>query len=381
MKQVTVYYGPKDAFRTLLPAEVRQTTLIELAIKSDAKMREHSFKIQARCDNTPAEKKEKIDCLVAYSDEYAAISENAIQSFIGFVSQFELDRVFLQNPPLYIVEQFLKLKQPFKVKKYEYRAISPEVLRTIDQKYSDVILGQPAVKNQLLTALFPLTRGWRQQKPVVLLFYGPSGVGKTETAKLLGEILGERLFRKQLSMFHSDDFSAYLFGGRHSQNCLAKELLERESNIILFDEFDKPDPVFHSAFYQLFDEGVFEDKNYSVEVYNAIIICTSNYQSAQDARARLGDPIFSRFDAVIGYEALSRETVARLTRSELSSQLGELDREERAAIEEERLFGEIDRQLRDSPNAREVRRAVRDAISRVLLERLLHPGGQPPAER
>lgn len=375
MKQVTIYYGPKDAFRLLLPAEVRQTTLIELAIKSDAKMREHSFKIQARCDNTPAEKKEPIDCLVAYSDEYAAISENAIQSFIGFVSQFDLGQVFLQNPPLYIVEQFLKLRQPFKIKKYEYRPVSSEMLREIDRRYDDVILGQPAVKGQLLTALFPLVRDWRQQKPVVLLFYGPSGVGKTETAKLLSDILGERLFRKQLSMFHSDDFSAYLFGGRHSQNCLAKELLERESNIILFDEFDKPDPVFHSAFYQLFDEGVFEDKNYSVEVYNAIIICTSNYKSAQDARAKLGDPIFSRFDAVIGYEALGRETVARITRGELRAQMDELDREERAAVEEARLLGEIDRQLMNSPNAREIRRTVRDAVSRVLLDRVLRPGG------
>ena len=83
-------------------------------------------------------------------------------------------------------------------------------------------------------------------------------------------------------MFNSEEFTSYLFGGKHSQNCLAKELLERESNIILFDEFDKTHPVFHSAFYQLFDEGIYEDKNYYVTLEKSVIICTSNYSSLDD---------------------------------------------------------------------------------------------------
>lgn len=373
MKQVTIYYGPKAAFRQILPQEVRHTTLIELAIKSDAKMREHSFKIQAKSDASHDEKKDHIQCLVAYSDEYAAISENAINSFIGFVSQFDLDRVFLQNPPLYIVEQFVKLKQDVTVKKYIYNPIGNRVMRAINEHYEEKIIGQPDVKDQLLTALFPLCRSWKQQKPVVILFYGPTGVGKTETAKMMSDLLGETLFRKQLSMFHSDDFSSYLFGGRHSQNCLAKELLERESNIILFDEFDKPNPVFHSAFYQLFDEGVFEDKNYYVEVYNSIIICTSNYLDAEDARKHLGDPIFSRFDAVIRYDALDDAAVKAIMKLELARQVEDLDPDERDAIANSDIVATIEGQMKDARNARQIKRVVRDAISNILLDRVLYP--------
>ena len=373
MKQVTIYYGPKAAFKQILPNDVRHTTLIELAIKSDAKMREHSFKITAKCDNAQEEKKDHIQCLIAYSDEYAAISENAINSFIGFVSQFDLDRVYLQNPPLYIVEQFDKLKQDVHIKKYNYAPLGQKVMRAINEHYDEKIIGQPAVKDQLLTALFPLCRSWKQQKPVVILFYGPTGVGKTETAKMMSDLLGEKLFRKQLSMFHSDDFSSYLFGGRHSQNCLAKELLERESNIILFDEFDKPDPVFHSAFYQLFDEGVFEDKNYYVEVYNSIIICTSNYLSAEDARKHLGDPIFSRFDAVIRYDALSDEAVRTIMHMELARQMEDLDPDERTVVENSTIVETIEQEMKDARNARKIKRVVRDSISNVLLDRVLYP--------
>ena len=206
-REVTVYYGPKSAFLSILPQDVRHTTLIELAIKSDAKAREHTFKISA---SPQEDKKERIQCLVAYSDEYAAISENAINSFIGFVSQFDLDRVFLQNPPLYIVEQFVKLKQDVHFKKYEYAPLGVKVMRAINEHYNEKIIGQPDVRDKLLTALFPLCRSWKQQKPVVILFYGPTGVGKTETAKMMSDLLGEKLFRKQLSMFHSDDFASYL---------------------------------------------------------------------------------------------------------------------------------------------------------------------------
>ncbi len=369
-REVTVYYGPKSAFLGILPQDVRHTTLIELAIKSDAKAREHTFKISA---SPQEDKKDRIQCLVAYSDEYAAISENAINSFIGFVSQFDLDRVFLQNPPLYIVEQFVKLKQDVTIKKYTYAPLGQKVMRAINEHYNEKIIGQPDVKDKLLTALFPLCRSWKQQKPVVILFYGPTGVGKTETAKMMSDLLGEKLFRKQLSMFHSDDFASYLFGGRHSQNCLAKELLERESNIILFDEFDKPDPVFHSAFYQLFDEGVFEDKNYYVEVYNSIIICTSNYLSAEDARRHLGDPIFSRFDAVIRYDALGDEAVRIIMHNELRRQMEDLDPDERSAVEESDIVSVIEGEMRDARNARQIKRVVRDAISNTLLDRVLYP--------
>ena len=77
------------------------------------------------------------------------------------------------------------------------------------------------------------------------MFYGNSGIGKTETAKFLSRILGQKLFRKQFSMFQNVKFSEYLFGGNHAQSSFAKELLERSSNVILLDEFDKAANLFH----------------------------------------------------------------------------------------------------------------------------------------
>ncbi len=48
------------------------------------------------------------------------------------------------------------------------------------------------------------------------------------------------------------------------------------------------------AFYQLFDEGIFVDKNYCVDMKNTVIICTSNFISEEEARGVLGAPLFAR---------------------------------------------------------------------------------------
>lgn len=366
MTKISIYCGPKESFEKELPKKIAKITLTELAIKSDSKMREHLFRLEGQEAQPVQDTREDVPCLVAYSDEYAGISEHAIQSFVSFISRFNIKSMYLQNPPTYIIEQLKKIKKNIKTVKHEYKTIDCEVLKKVHCAFSSKIIGQEEVKSYLLTALYPLCKK-TFTKPIVLMFYGPTGVGKTETAKFLSEILDEHLFRKQFSMFHNDDFAAYLFGGKHSQNCLAKELLERESNIILFDEFDKPHPVFHSAFYQLFDEGIFEDKNYCVEVKKAIIICTSNYNSEDEVRRKLGDPIFSRFDAVIKFAPLSAGALVQIVKNEYATQCSELTAEEKTLVEQSKV---LERILNVSPklsNARQIRRIIREAISSVLI--------------
>ncbi|EPD03109.1 putative ATPase, partial [Lacticaseibacillus paracasei subsp. paracasei Lpp70] len=104
--------------------------------------------------------------------------------------------------------------------------------------------------------------------------------------------------RQQLSMFQNQASFDYLFGASHSQRNFARDLSNRESNVILLDEFDKVNPALYSAFYQLFDEGIFEDKNYQIRTNNLIIICTSNFADVTQIRETLGDAMYYRFSAL-----------------------------------------------------------------------------------
>lgn len=67
---------------------------------------------------------------------------------------------------------------------------------------------------------------------------------------------------------------------------------------------------------------------------NAIIICTSNFQSEAQIREQLGDPIFSRFDAVVQFNDLSLDSVKELIRREYRKQYSALEKREKAIIDE-----------------------------------------------
>ncbi len=370
-QKIVFYYGPKSGFRRHLPKRLPITTISELAIYSDRKMREHTFKIQSarRGAENPEKEAERLQvpCLVAFSEQYASISESAINSFLSFIGQFDVGSIYLQNPPMHVVSQFESLHSRVKTIRYDYRTLDFDCLRRINREYDGVIIGQPEVKEKLLKALYPLASG-SSEKPAVLLFYGPTGVGKSETAKYLSDVMGQTLLRKQFSMFHSNEFSSYLFGGRHTGNCLAKDLMERESNVILFDEFDKPNPVFHSAFYQVFDEGIYEDRNYRADARRALIICTSNYASAEEAHERLGAPIFARFDSVIEFKPLSEETQREILRKRIREATAALSEEERKHVDEEAVAASLAGTLDGENGARGIEHAVKDKISEELLK-------------
>ena len=377
MQNITIYYGPKKGFNKILQFDTQGITLTNLAILSDKKMREHSFKMLNRKNSDNEDKLEditriKIPNLIAYSDEYAALSENAIHGFLSFISQFEIESIFLQNPPAYIVSQFNKLGLNINTFQYVYNSVTNNTIKAIDKEYTSLIIGQDSVKKKLMSALYPLCNV-NNQAPIVMLFYGPTGVGKTETAKFLSKLLNQKLFRKQFSMFNSDEFTSYLFGGKHSQNSLSKELLERESNIILFDEFDKTYPVFHSAFYQLFDEGIYEDKNYFVTLNKSIIICTTNYDSLDEIKSKLDAPMYSRFNAIIKFNKLDQNSVNIIIEKEYYEQFEKLNQWEKEVLTNANILEKIlSEEVNSIENAREIHNFIRDKISYVLVDYIIN---------
>lgn len=307
MTNVKIYYGSKEEFDKRLPKSYKNLT--ELVYEMDNESRNFKLVIPNEQGDYPkndseTEMKRQIKNLVVTSDEYAGVKEHVIINFTNFLSKIELKNLYIQNPPVIIEKQILKLFPKTEIEYQEYHQIKKHHLFNIREEFSRNIIGQEDVKSKLLQSIFPLTLE-KRKKPLVLLFYGNSGIGKTETAKFLASVLEEKLFRKQFSMFQNEQFSTYLFGGTHNEKSFAKDLLDRESNVILLDEFDKAHPSFHSAFYQLFDEGIYEDQNYYLTLDRAVIICTSNYLNLNEIEEELGSAVYNRFDKIIYFKDLT----------------------------------------------------------------------------
>lgn len=372
MNNVTIFYGSRSEFEKIKPdSDFRSLTDMVMELDTDGR----SFVVEFPDKPAPEKKKPKVKNFVVGSNEYAGVREHVILNFANFLAKMEVENLYLQNPPLSISTQITNLYPKTKILAQQYKTFTRANLLELNQSYNKHIKGQKAVCKKLLQALFPLASGG-QTKPTVILFYGDTGLGKTETAQYIANILEENLFRKQFSMFQNNQFATYLFGGAHYEPSFAKELLDRESNVILLDEFDKANPVFHSAFYQLFDEGIYEDQNYRLELSKSIIICTSNYKSEDDIKSHLGKAIYSRFDAVIHFASLTSEAKRDIAAMQYDKQIQDYFEDDLKALDSANLRERLIDYSEQCDNAREIYRLIKQTFSLFLIDKLINESGE-----
>ena len=367
---ITIYFGPKVAFEKVIPNNSKKIHgLMELIRQSDKK-RNIIYLNEIKEDK---EKKEKIEVLVGKSEEYSMIKEEALNDFVTILEEYKIEDMYFQNPPKLIFEMLKKSykKKEIKIEYFEFKDIDEKIILEINSKFDTKIIGQNNVKEKLLINLYSNIKKLKT-KPLILMFYGPSGGGKTETAKYLSEILGEKLFRKQFSMYQNNSFFDYVFGEKHGISSLARDLLNRESNVILFDEFDKAESTFYSSFYQLFDEGILIDKNYEVKLKNSIIICTSNYRNLLDIKKKLGEAIYSRFDDFIEFKTINYNDMANIAKQMYEKNLIKLNLEEQKIIEESKIFNTIIDNIKKFYNVRQLEKIIIQLIAKELLKNKLN---------
>lgn len=364
MKKVIIYYGSSEAFEKVIPSNFHNLSDVAMQLDDEGKVMRviHDIPGQDKLE-APKTKKTRINNFVISADEYSSVQEHVIINFADFLGKLSITNMYIQNPPDNIYQQIQRIygrSNIIDIRYQQYKKVDAGIIRRIYKEYRTRIIGQDKAKNELLKALYPLVDD-KQEKPVVILLYGGSGLGKTETAQYIAELLEGNLFRKQFSMYQNGEFANYLFGGKYNEKSFAKDLLGRDSNVILLDEFDKANSVFHSAFYQLFDEGIYEDQNYKVNVKYGIIICTSNYLSKEEVKDKLGAPIYNRFDAVIKFTDLSDEAKIKIADAYLQS-FKEIPRE----LNLDRLYKAVIK----LNNAREIQHLIKDSISLINIRKI-----------
>lgn len=308
INRIVIFRGSKKDFENLINIEIGEDTEIvsfmELIQYYNKQIRQND---SASSDDWIARRRNIKNCIVK-ADDYASVLEHAISNFVNIITlNSNVENLFVHNPPKRVIESLKSEYADIIEYKYStYQKIDRKKLKRIYDNMENFIIGQKYCKKDIISSLYKILSK-RKDKPIVLLLYGPSGVGKTETAKTISETLGGNLLRIQFSMMQSQEAYNYVFGGEHSRSSFAKDLQCRETNIVLIDEFDKVNPIFYNAFYEMFDEGRFVDTNYEVDVRNCIFICTSNFKNENEIKEILGPAMFSRIGDCIEYQELSKK--------------------------------------------------------------------------
>lgn len=273
-----------------------------------------------------------VDNCIVRAEDYGSVLEHVLSNFVGIITlNHDVGTLYVQNPPKRVRSSLESYSDNIEYLSSEYMEVQRKDLITIYNNLQSDILGQEKCKKQIMSGLYRMvTKG--NDKPVVLMLYGPSGVGKTETAKSISKSLGGELLRIQFSMMQSNESYNYIFGAEHSKGSFARDMMGRESNVILIDEFDKVNPVFYNAFYELFDEGKYVDSNYEVDLKNTIFLCTCNFMSENEIKKVLGPAMYSRIGCCIEYMDLTKEQKNTIVEKWYKEIMERLNEEEQSHI-------------------------------------------------
>lgn len=172
-------------------------------------------------------------------------------------------------------------------------------LASIENGLKQKIIGQNEALESLMVAL-NRERFRNPKRPLAnLLFLGPTGVGKTETAKALNEILhgidADTLIKINCSEIGENHRVSALIGaapeyvGRDQKPLLDKRRIEQHRSIVLFDEVEKGAPRLHDLLLQILEDGevTLLNSGQKVSFKNSIIIMTSNI-GAKEMMNKLG---------------------------------------------------------------------------------------------
>jgi len=275
-------------------------------------------------------------------------------------------------------------------------------LLNLKEAMQERIVGQDAALQAIADALkrSGAELGDRNRPIGTFLFLGPTGVGKTQTAKVLAQQYyggEEHLIRLDMNEYSSEDAVKLLIGAPDvsdelAEGYLARRVQEHPSSLILLDEIEKAHPKVINVFLQVLDEGMLIDSvGNKTDFRHTIIIATSNAGALFLRSATVGDSLkkelidaliaekvfspefLNRFDEIVLYKSLSLEDATRVSRNMIESIVAELrtKRGVTVTLEEGVVEAVVRRGYSREFGAREMRRAIVEFIENVLAEYML----------
>lgn len=283
-------------------------------------------------------------------------------------------------------------------------------LSNLDAQMKGVVYGQDNAVETLLDKVFVSQAGMKApNKPIgSFLFLGPTGCGKTETAKQLADKMGMQLIRFDMGEYQEKHSVSRLIGAppgyvgyEDNAGMLITKLQETPNAILLLDEVEKAHPDVMNILLAFMDNGFITGSNGKVaDGRNTILIMTSNLGAADNELNTIGfgelerngeddkaikkhfSPEFrNRLDAVIKFSKLSGDTVIQIVKkfvADLNSQLKDKGIEIVVNTKATRWLADrgYDKKMGARPLARIIDNEIKSPLSRRVLFGDLVNGGR-----
>ena len=279
-----------------------------------------------------------------------------------------------------------------------------ENLQHLEENLKKVVYGQDDAIESIVDKILVSQAGLKpDDKPVgSFVFMGPTGTGKTETAKQLAKNLGVKLVRFDMSEYMEKHSVAKLIGSppgyvghEDSSGQLIERLQESPNCVLLLDEIEKAHPDVSQILLQVMDNGKITSSNgKEADARNIVLILTTNLGAKQAEKTNIGfdtveentyeDAEFKRFfapefrnrlDGTITFAKLGKEVMMKIVGKflvELKTMVA--DKDIAITVTDDALDALVDRGFDPKNGARPLQRVIDKDIKRPLSREILFGG-------
>ena len=276
---------------------------------------------------------------------------------------------------------------------------SSSIAKLQDNVSADVF-GQDKAVEEIVDKIIVAQAGLKSEnKPIgSFVFMGPTGCGKTETAKSLAKHLGTKLLRFDMSEYQEKHSISKLIGSppgyvgfEENAGLLITQIQENPNAVLLFDEVEKSHPDVSTVLLQMMDNGFITGSNGKrADCRNIVLILTTNAGANEAEKNAIGfgaqekdysdkelkkffTPEFrNRLDAVITFNKLAKETIVKVI-DKFMDELREQVKEKgiRIKIDKDATNWLIDNGYDSKMGARPLQRVIDKEIKRPMAKMML----------
>ena len=248
---------------------------------------------------------------------------------------------------------------------------------SLEQYLNNNLFGNPKFKVRLIQELkrFRIFNKLGERKVFSAFVCGPSGIGKTLTAKLLHDYLApkERYIKINLGNYSDHNALSSLIGSPRgyigsSKGELSSKIADSKSTVILIDEFEKASQEVHNFFLELLADGKFTDsqgREYDLDKY--IIIFTSNIDDNEYIK-KIPPELRSRFDLVYKMALLTDSEKEAYIRYKTGYYVDKANALMGISLEADEIIGRMNASLVRMDNIRFITREIEQYIATVVEE-------------
>ena len=279
-----------------------------------------------------------------------------------------------------------------KIPIYEILSENELIIKNMKEQISNKIIGQEQAVSEVINIAKKIKLGFKDEKCYSLLFVGPSGVGKTELAKVFGNILaGKNVIRLDMSEYSEAHSVSKFVGappgyvGYNDNKTILEEVRNKPFSVLILDEIERANPSIINLLFQILDNGKIKDSK-GVDVYfnNVTIIMTSNIgfdeinvgfnkniNSLSKLKEYFSIPFINRIDNIVSFNQLKENDLKQLIKFKIDKLVKKYRKKIKIKVDNNIILEILNLSNYQEFGARKIDKIIKNKLESIIVDKII----------